>query len=1203
MSGGMRLDIGNLPQFGSSPLANKQGTKIICLPASNPIVDKQPSKNEVGVSVSVGRNYDLVQSRKEMGALSQEAATHIQERDKPKKKERKFSLMRYAGVPIVSLLVFGALTGFIYNFTAKDIDYSYNYQVVVGVSNSKLPKHRYTISNHKVEPVEIAEKPYFKDGSLQKGGLSSKDFDKLVKLVHSGTSIEQEEAIFAFCLYASLGDINAINILFRFAEEGNIAALQALLGLAEWDENQVIRDRLNDIDVSTLALKAAYDDEALGLLSRLAYNYRYMAESDLIGYHEEAFYALSEIANRGNPKAVVFLGSLAFYGDQRAKSFFRNVGREIINLFVAQANAGSFDGGQALFSFKVFGEGNLIAVNAFKEVNVHGLLSRAINGDVDSLKVIGECIFDRDDYYTLRNILREFEVSAFVDLYNSGDEESRQRVVDGLVILADSDNIRAQEFLDSLGLSGQYVRSVQEESVEDSGQTDTEEINDKGDNEKEAGVIEGTIQETIGENISGASSALRMNAQDLLGVIKTRINTTRLNKINSTGVFSSTEVDDLLNSLADLNNGKNIPQHMKSRIAGFFIIADCWKQMQEFLPNEIKILIFSMVKGTDDIGEVEKKYNFSNGYFWTKGNSFADDASLKIDSGVRTFVDVGCGTGTTAVALATKYPGLEVIAVDANANNLKVLFDNIANIDLPNLKIQYGDASKLLKTTPRGTIDRILFKDFFHYWKQYSSLRGLIRASIPLLSENGIIVIKGATGPSDARVISKIGSSLKIPVSAVFQKTSNGIDIMTVVRKNNGNEWGGYNQASSAVRNKRDNAIRDKLYVYTKEKRLDKAFGILAERYKYSKEPELFDLLQKSVNSRDDELRRYAIGSWYEVIKDKRREVTFDFDKFFEQGYLEMDIGGMSFLFLLRDSGVINIPYPSGQARCFSVETYHRFGDEYQDCALIGYCQFATGVQVDLDSGDLTAKATSDFSSMNAKLLQVNMKAKEFMHESGLIGSKNLDIFFRSKVRELQKTSGNHNAVFLLPEYRDNWHLASFMFGSMLGIATKLKAKKFRLSGVSWEGGKFYSKFINAGFGNNEISFNVPKDINLIPFDGKNGTGKFEIKLGERIAFNAVVPAGVESGLLQEKTGSSAIGQVPVTGDTKGGIDFRSLPIVTQAVSNLGLTASSLSTMPPEDTQELLSCIADILRKQEEECCSTDPALKDILVVLESGLS
>ncbi|MBI4982919.1 MAG: hypothetical protein HZC15_07320, partial [Candidatus Omnitrophica bacterium] len=111
-----------------------------------------------------------------------------------------------------------------------------------------------------------------------------------------------------------------------------------------------------------------------------------------------------------------------------------------------------------------------------------------------------------------------------------------------------------------------------------------------------------------------------------------------------------------------------------------------------------------------------------------------------------------------------------------------------------------------------------------------------------------------------------------------------------------------------------------------------------------------------------------------------------------------------------------------------------------------------------------------------------------------------------------------------------------------------------------------------------------------------------------------------------------------------GGIDFRSLPIVTQAASNLGLNtmsqelriklmnfnlsselneierltnagitpstqrikeyiqASSISTNSPEDNQKLLSCIADILRKQEEECCVTDPTLKDLLVVLEAGI-
>ncbi|MCX5703315.1 MAG: hypothetical protein NT066_02320, partial [Candidatus Omnitrophica bacterium] len=36
------------------------------------------------------------------------------------------------------------------------------------------------------------------------------------------------------------------------------------------------------------------------------------------------------------------------------------------------------------------------------------------------------------------------------------------------------------------------------------------------------------------------------------------------------------------------------------------------------------------------------------------------------------------------------------------------------------------------------------------------------------------------------------------------------------------------------------------------------------------------------------------------------------------------------------------------------------------------------------------------------------------------------------------------------------------------------------------------------------------------------------------------------------------------------------------------------------DMQKLVSCIADILRLEEERCWSTDATLKDILVVLES---
>ena len=39
------------------------------------------------------------------------------------------------------------------------------------------------------------------------------------------------------------------------------------------------------------------------------------------------------------------------------------------------------------------------------------------------------------------------------------------------------------------------------------------------------------------------------------------------------------------------------------------------------------------------------------------------------------------------------------------------------------------------------------------------------------------------------------------------------------------------------------------------------------------------------------------------------------------------------------------------------------------------------------------------------------------------------------------------------------------------------------------------------------------------------------------------------------------------------------------------------------DTQKVVSCIADILRLEEERCYSTEATLKDILVVLESGMT
>jgi hypothetical protein len=110
---------------------------------------------------------------------------------------------------------------------------------------------------------------------------------------------------------------------------------------------------------------------------------------------------------------------------------------------------------------------------------------------------------------------------------------------------------------------------------------------------------------------------------------------------------------------------------------------------------------------------------------------------------------------------------------------------------------------------------------------------------------------------------------------------------------------------------------------------------------------------------------------------------------------------------------------------------------------------------------------------------------------------------------------------------------------------------------------------------------------------------------------------------------------------TPGGIDFRNLPIVTQAVTNLSINISSSaihnlvsvnldgewqeiermasSGITPsserikeyiqtscaqdnitQDRDKVLLCISDILRLQEERCEPTSTTLRDILVVLES---
>jgi hypothetical protein len=127
---------------------------------------------------------------------------------------------------------------------------------------------------------------------------------------------------------------------------------------------------------------------------------------------------------------------------------------------------------------------------------------------------------------------------------------------------------------------------------------------------------------------------------------------------------------------------------------------------------------------------------------------------------------------------------------------------------------------------------------------------------------------------------------------------------------------------------------------------------------------------------------------------------------------------------------------------------------------------------------------------------------------------------------------------------------------------------------------------------------------------------------------------------LQEAAARATQSSTSQTGKPLGGIDLRSLPIVTQAIGNLrvDLSAAALQKLgrvnPDEELQQIqriagsgirpstdrikeylqaacvqgncdrskiILCISGILRQEEEQCSATDPALRDILVVLESG--
>ncbi|MBU1869839.1 MAG: hypothetical protein KJ818_05145 [Candidatus Omnitrophica bacterium] len=143
-----------------------------------------------------------------------------------------------------------------------------------------------------------------------------------------------------------------------------------------------------------------------------------------------------------------------------------------------------------------------------------------------------------------------------------------------------------------------------------------------------------------------------------------------------------------------------------------------------------------------------------------------------------------------------------------------------------------------------------------------------------------------------------------------------------------------------------------------------------------------------------------------------------------------------------------------------------------------------------------------------------------------------------------------------------------------------------------------------------------------------------------RFAVILPIPGNASEG--QKSGDSKAPGGINSPAGTPGGIDFRGMPIMTQPVPSLGTVPlarpdiAMRGTVPmsaelkeiqamidagitpsaerireyllsccskdsfAQEANNVLSCISDILRLEEEKCCATDSSIKEFLVLLES---
>jgi hypothetical protein len=232
------------------------------------------------------------------------------------------------------------------------------------------------------------------------------------------------------------------------------------------------------------------------------------------------------------------------------------------------------------------------------------------------------------------------------------------------------------------------------------------------------------------------------------------------------------------------------------------------------------------------------------------------------------------------------------------------------------------------------------------------------------------------------------------------------------------------------------------------------------------------------------------------------------------------------------------------------------------------------------------------------------------------------------KYQELQKRIGDlHDKiiqekgnVFAKPksQYLENWEILSLLRG--YEIYRRQVKSGVQVTTQSYE---FIEAFTeqDLDFLNEDYLFEITKD--------------FKPEIGEDIEIS---PEELD---YKEPIANSEVKSIA---PDKGGIDFRFLPVVVQSMDNLrasigtmsqnslqrinltqewsdierfvnsGITpsaerlkeylaASCFKGGLDRDMEKIVSCIADILRMQEQTCCVTDPVLKDILVVLGSGRS